>query len=254
MPLYGVREIEPLLEHAPVMVSLHTDECLLPNVEVLQVMYEIADRSMLDLLPRALHPTIPPTVTFVFWKATEGPLGAFTLAQVRIGSRAGVRPRGFLLLSYCESEPAAEALRSRWGYNCRPAAVRLKRSYDRISGSVVVADEQLLQATLIDPQAISGGDVQYVANMNLARVQREGGGAPRLVQVDPEFTFRKAERGRPKLERFQPNDAIADGLSAVYPISASYAICDITMPRIRYITDPDRPAMQGTETVEGASH
>lgn len=249
MPLYGVRDIEPLLVHAPAMASLETEELLLPSVEVLQVMYELADGPMLDLLPRALHPTIPPTVTFTFWKANDGPLGAFTLAQVRVGSRAGVRPRGFLLLCYCDAEPAAEALRSHWGYNCRPAAVRLKRSYDRISGSVAVADEQVLQVSLIDPQAISGGDVQYVANMNLARVPCEGGPAPRLVQVDPEFTFRKAERGRPHIDRFQPNDALAAGLAPVYPVSASYALCDITLPRIRYTTDPDRPAMQGTETV-----
>lgn len=249
MPLYGVRDIEPLLRHAPEMASLDTEELVLPGVEVLQVMYEIADGSMLELLPRALHPTIPPTATFTIWKASDGPLGAFALAQVRVGARAGVRPRGFLLLCYCDTEPAAEALRSRWGYNCRPAAVRLKHSYDRINGSVVVADEPVLQISLIDPQVISGADVQYVANMNLARVPREGGVSPRLVQVDPEFTFRKAERGRPRIDHFQPNDAVAEGLAPVYPVSASYTVCDITLPRVRYVTDPDRPAMQGTESV-----
>ncbi len=251
MPLYGVRDTETLLEYAPEMESLSTEPVELPRAEVLQVMFEIDDQWMQRLLPRALHPTIPPTATFVFWRCPESPAGPFNLAQVRVGCRAGVRPRGLPLASWCDSEQASTALRSRWGFNCRPGSVRLQRYYDRVEGSVGDGNRPVLQVSLVDPQAISGGDVQYTANMNLARVRRGGEVLPRLVQVDPEFTFRRAERGTPVVDRFE-RDTSTGGVVPVYPVSASYTVCDITMPRIRYIVDPDRPAMEATETIRHA--
>ena len=248
MPLYGVRDTETLLHYAPEMESLSTEPVELPRAEVLQVMFEIDDQWMQRLLPRALHPTIPPTATFVFWRVPESPWGAFNLAQVRVGCRAGVRPRGFPVASWCDSEQASAALGSRWGFNCRPGTVRLQRYYDRVEGSVSAGNRPVLQVALVDPQAISGGDVQYTANMNLARVRRESGLEPRLVQVDPEFTFHRADRGRPVVERFE-RDPGTGGVMPVDPVSASVTVCDITLPRIRYIVDPERPALQGTETV-----
>jgi hypothetical protein len=230
--------------------SLGAEPVELPHAEVLQVMFEIDDAPMLDLLPRALHPTIPPTVTFVFWRCADSPWGAFQMAQVRVGCRAGARPRGFPVAVWCDSESASEALRAGWGFDCRPGGVRLKRNYDRITGMVVVQDTTLLQVSLIDPQAISGGDVQYVANMNLANVRRAGEVQPRLVQVDCDYTFHRADRGRPAVERFERN-AATQGITPVYPVAATCTVCDITLPRIRYIVDPDRPAMGGTETVTG---
>ena len=264
MPLFGVRDVAPLLEQAAVMEGLGTAPETLPGVEVLHAMFEIDDRAMQELLPRALHPTIPPTVTFVFWRCPDGPLGPFTLAQVRAGCRAGVRPRGFLLASYCDAEPAARELRARWGFDCRPGIARLRRYYDRVVGAVEAAGRPILQVSLIDPQVISGADVQYVADMNLARVpsSERGDGSSglstqhsalstRLVQVDPEYTFRRAERGRPVVDLFVPEAWSAGGLVPVYPVSATFCVCDIALPRIRYIVDPDRPAMEGTEKVGG---
>lgn len=249
MPLFGVRDVTPLLADAPLMAGLDTPPETLPGVEVLHVMFETSSAVMLDLLPRALSPTIPPTVTFVFWRCREGPLGPFSLAQVRVGCRAGVRPRGFLLRAYCDAEPAAAALAARWGFACRPGTVRLRRFYDRIVGVVEVDGRPILQVALIDPQIIVGVEVQYTANMNLARVRDGQGERVRLVQVDPEYTLRRVDRGRPQLDLFVPEAWRAEGLEPVYPVSASMTVCDITLPRIRYIVDPDVPALQGTERV-----
>ncbi len=249
MPLFGVRDVTPLLKDAPLMEGLDTEPETLSGVEVLQVMFEIASDAMQDLLPRALNPTIPPTATFVFWRCPDGPLGPFTLAQVRVGCRAGVRPRGFLLQAYCEGEPAATALAARWGFACRPGTVRLRRYYDRIVGTVAADGRPILQISLIDPQVIVGVEIQYTANMNLARVRGAEGERVRLVQVDPEYTLRRTDRGRPQLDVFVPEAWHATGLTPVYPVSASAAVCDLTLPRIRYIVDPDVPALQGTEQV-----
>ncbi|MER3419406.1 MAG: hypothetical protein C4290_02270 [Chloroflexota bacterium] len=249
MPLFGLREITPLLREAPLMAGLDTEPETLSGVEVLQVMFEIASNTMLDLLPRALHPTIPPTATFVFWRCPDGPLGPFTLAQVRVGCRAGVRPRGFLLQAYCDGASAAAALAARWGFACRLGTVRLHRYYDRIVGSVEADGRPILQVTLIDPQVIVGVEIQYTANMNLARVRDAQGERVRLVQVDPEYTLQRTDRGRPQLDVFEPEAWHAVGLRPVYPVSASAAVCDLTLPRIRYLVDPDVPALQGTEQV-----
>ena len=246
MPLLGNRAIEPLLRDAATMPDTDTEPLELAGVSVLQLMFEIDSGAMLDLLPAALHPTIPPTVTFVVWQATDGPLGPFTLAQVRVGCRAGVRPRGFPVASYIAGEKAAEALRTRWGFNCQPGDVRLRRYHDRDTAIVTVGGRTVLSAELVDPQPISGADVQYTANMNLARLTRDGETRPWLVQVDPEFTFRRAERGRPHLISFDAAAWQAAEMRVVFPVSATLATCDMTLPALRYISDPDRPTLQGT--------
>jgi hypothetical protein len=253
MPLLGVRPVEPLLRDAATLTDTDVAPLLLPRVDVLQVMYEIESADVLDLLVPALHATIPSTVTFVFWHAADGPLGPFTLAQVRAGCRAGVRPRGLPLASYIDSEQASEALRSRWGFNCVPGGVRLRRYHDRATGTVEVGGREILKVQMIDPQPISGADVQYTANMNLARLTLDGETRPWLVQVDPEFTFHRAERGKPQLTSFDPAAWQAEGMRPVFPVSATVTSCDITLPALRYISDPERPALQGTVTLKSAS-
>ena len=67
---------------------------------------------------------------------------------------------------------------------------------------------------------------------------------------DPEYVFSKAERGRPAVVHLD-NDAFrADGyLRVTNPISASFAICDVKLPKLRYVCDPELPALQGTTKV-----
>src|SRR5207248_7972144 len=131
------------------------------------------DRDMGALLPKALHPTIPPVVMISVARYPDSPAGAFVLAQVRIGCRAGVRPRGFLLQAYSDSAAACDALASQWGHRCAAADIRLQQYHDRIEASVSRNGTAILRAALIDPEPVSGGDIQYVANMNLARLASE---------------------------------------------------------------------------------
>ena len=79
--------------------------------------------------------------------------------------------------------------------------------------------------------------------MHLARTPR----GLRLVQVDPTFAVERAERGRPHLVAF---DAAAWGdarIVPMHPVSASIAIADVTLPRLRYLCRPDVWAFEGTE-------
>ena len=88
--------------------------------------------------------------------------------------------------------------------------------------------------------------MQYVANKNLARPQ---GGGPLLVQVDPEYRFHRAERGRCELATFDRTAWSAEGVDPVYPIVASFTQCDTGFPAIRFVLDPDKTAIEGTRKI-----
>jgi hypothetical protein len=245
MPLLGTREVEPLLEGTAVMPGYGTEQWTLTGVNILQLVFEIRQDAMVSLLPPSLHPTIPPTLVVSVMRAPESPAGAFTLAEVRAGCRAGARPRGFLARCYTDSAEAASELGERWGYPAQVAEVGLKKGYDRVTASVAVDGVSVLEGALINPEPISGGDVQYLPNVNMARVRTADGVVPRLVQVDPDFTFHRADRGKPQLNAF---DAEAWGLGGAdpwWPVSASYTTADVTMPKIRFVMDAVKPAVQG---------
>src|SRR6185295_9921435 len=119
------------------------------------------------------------------------------------------------------------------------------RYHDRVTTTVREGDREILRASLIDPEPISGGDIQYVANMNLAKHD----GAPVLVQVDPDFRFHRAERGRPSIDVFDGDAWSAQGVDPVYPMIASFTECDTGFPAIRFVLDPNKPATTGTRKI-----
>jgi acetoacetate decarboxylase len=246
MVLSGTRDIASLLERAPVLDNLDTEAWEIDGVELLHLRYEIDDRDRESLLPRALHPTIPPTAIFTAARYPDSPVGPFLLAQVRVGCRSAALPRGFLLRAYTDSPAAADALARRWGFACDIAAVKIARYHDRIVATVTKDGAEILRASLVDPEPISGGDVQYVANMNLAR-QKDGD--PLLVQVDPEYRFHRAERGRCELATFDRAAWSAEGVDPVYPIIASFTQCDTGFPAIRFVLDPNKTAIEGTRKI-----
>jgi hypothetical protein len=246
MVLTGTRDIASLLERAPVLDNLDAEAWEIAGVELLHLRYEIDDRDRESLLPRALHPTIPPTAIFTAARYPDSPVGPFLLAQVRVGCRSAALPRGFLLRAYTDSPAAADALARRWGYTCDIADVKIARYHDRIVATVTKDGAEILRAALVDPEPISGGDVQYVANMNLAR---QNDGDPVLVQVDPEYRFHRAERGRCELATFDRAAWSAEGVDPVYPIVASFTQCDTGFPAIRYVLDPNKTAIEGTRKI-----
>src|SRR4051794_31454757 len=198
MPIVGSLDVSPLTAGAATIGAFATEPLVLERTRLLQVMYEIDAGGMADVIPPALHPTVPPTITVTFWQVAAGPLGAFALAQVRIGCRAGVRPRGYAIATFIDEPVAADRLAAGWGYQCTIADVALKTYHDRVVGSVELDGRRRLEASLADPEPISGADVFLAATMQLARTPL----GVKLVQVDPELTFHKADRGHPSIETF----------------------------------------------------
>jgi hypothetical protein len=246
MVLIGTKDISALLDGAPTMPDFDAEAWAIEGVELLQVTYEVDDGDRESLVPLALHPTIPPAAYFSVARYPDSPVGPFMLAQVRVACRAAALPRGFLLRAYTDSSAARDTLGQRWGYACTEGDVRLQRYHDRIIGSVHATDgREILRIALVDPEPINGGDVQYVANMNLAK----GSDGPALVQVDPGYTFHRAERGRPQVDVFERDAWAAEGVDPVYPMNATFTLVDTGFPAIRYVLDPAKPAVAGTRKV-----
>ena len=249
MPLLGTRDLSDLALAAPVVSFAESDRWELPGAQILQLMYEIDDDAMTSLIPRALHPTIPPTLVFTVTKVPESPVGAFVLAEVRVGCRSGARPRGFLARGYCDSSAAIEALGERWGYPLRRADCVIEKRYDRIHAAVSTAAGVVLDLTLLNPEPVSGNDLQYLSNLNVAKVVRDGVEVLRLVQVDPDYVFRSADRGKPQLDAFDAAAWLLAGARVNYPVSASYAVADVNMPSLRYLVNPAKLPLEALETV-----
>lgn len=248
MPLVGTR---PLSDFAsgPLLQPPAEEPWRLLGVQILQVMYEIDQSGMTSLLPPALHPTIPPTLVVTAWRVPESPAGPFALVEAKVGCRSGARPRALSVRAFCDSAEAREALTARWGYPLAPADIGFVRRYDRCWVTVAEAGSLALEAHLVDPLAISGGDIQYLATLNAARVEREGRVVPRLVQVDPEYQFHGAERGVPELLVFEGEAFGLAGAEPYWPVSASYAVADVAMPELRYLVDPAKPPLAAVERI-----
>lgn len=249
MPLVGTRDITRLAAGTALVERLDTEPWPLPQAEVFQALYELDEANLLSLLPRALHPTIPPMISFVFHKAVESSVGPFTLAEARVGCRSGARPRAFVARAFCDSIAAIELLRAHWGYPVEQAEVSLRHHYDRVFATVAKDGRTILDVALGDPEAIGQGDIQYIANMNLARIRKDGGEVVRLLQVDADYAVHRAERGRPLLETFDAAAWGVDGARPDWPISATWAVADVTLPKLRYMVDPEKPPLEALETI-----
>lgn len=247
MPLFGKQDVQAAVARAPLMTGFDTDAWELKNAEILQLSFEVVEEPAEWLIPPALHPSIPPYATLSVTRFPESPVGAFALAQVRLVVRAGIRPRGYLLGAYTDSDRAAPELRARWGFPVALGTITLQVRHDRVIGQVVRDGQTILAMELENPEQISGADVTYIDNLHLARVSEGGQETPVIVQVDPEYVFHSAQRGRPHLKTLQTEAWGGDGrLRCTDPITATFARCDTDLPKLRFVLDPSVPALQGS--------
>ncbi len=247
MPRSGRMNVEAFAaQNAREILGYKTEAWTLQGAQILNLHYEIDNDTIDDLLPVTMRPSIPAWAVFHVTHYPNSPVGPFDIAEVRIGSRAGVRPRGFVLRSYVDNEVAARELAQRWGYPTVSGQVYLRVFHDRIVARVTTsAGKNALDMEMIDREPISGTDIQFNSSMHLARNQEEGKLV--IVQVDPQWIFQKAERGRPHIISLDSQSwGVGDILRAEYPISATYTICDVTLSKIRYICDPHKDAFEGT--------
>jgi hypothetical protein len=248
MPTFGALELPAVAARLPALRDLDTEPWSLPGAEILQLAFEVP-RDTQALLPKAMHPSIPPYATIQVTRYPESPVGPFVLAQLRLMGRAGAHPRGLVLGAVASTADAARELAARWGLPAVTGTVALKRRHDRVSATVACDGATILDCALVDPMPISGGDVQYIHSITLARAPLDGVTAPRLLQVDPRYTFHRAERGRPEVRLLVPEAWQAGPLRVQTPISATVCTCDTDVPRLRFVMDPEVPVIRGTRRI-----
>lgn len=239
MPHSGTLDVQAAAARAPRLRGFDTEAWELPGADILHLTFEVVEDPAVSLLPPALHPSIPPYAALWLSRYPQSPIGPFALAQVRLVARAGVRPRGYLLGAYTDSERAAAELQARWGFCVALGAVALDARHDRIIGRVQRQGETILEMELENPEQISGSDVTYSDGLNLARATVDGQERPILIQVDPEYVFLNAQRGRPRLIAFHGAAWGADDkLRCTTPIAAVFTRCDTDFPKLRFALDP----------------
>jgi hypothetical protein len=243
--LVGTADPQARAATAPHLEDLATEALTLANAGVLQVICEIDSEGMCEMLPPALHPTLPPAVNWLVYDCPETPWGAMRLAQTRLECRSGTRPRAYQLSSVCDNDRAAAALAERWGYSIVPGEIDFRRRYDDVRCSVCVEGREVLEIGLRNPQPLGVGDIQFVAGMHPVGTER----GFRLLQCDPEYRENEAQRGLPIVDGFEPDAWGDDEIELVYPVSAAYSSADITLPKLRFLCRPGEMAFTGTETI-----
>ena len=248
-PRFGTLDLAKFAKSVSTIDGYKTEPLTLKGTQILELHMEIDDDPATVLLPATMHPAIPQYAIFNVLHAPNSEWGPFTIAEVRIAGRTGVRPRGFVLRSYIDNDDAAKALSARWGFPVAKGDVNLRVSHDRIVGRVKLGGKTVYEIEEQDRDSIGGNDIQYIASMHLARNKQDDQLV--LVQVDPEYVFAKAERGRPRVVALDPDafGATASSLNVMNPIMACFTTADITLPKIRYICNPELSAMQGTTKV-----
>lgn len=249
MPLYGTRDITQAPAALPTLAHLDTEAWTLPKAEMLQLLIEVPRASTDGLLPKAMHPALPSYVIAAVTRYPESPVGPFNLAVLRLGSRAGAHPRGFLLGAIASTAAAAKELRGRWGFPVEAGEVKFTRRHDRVSGVAAKAGKVVLDCALVDPQPMAGSDVQYINWVTAANAPIDGTVAPMLIQVDPKYTFYKAERGKPQVAAFDAAAWNAGNIVLADPIVGTCCTVDTDLPRIRFVMDPLKPVFQGTRRI-----
>jgi hypothetical protein len=225
------------------MDSLDGESVRFDDVEVLQAAFETSYAHRQATLPPGLHPTTPPLLVLLAWNVSDSPWGPFAMVQARVSCRSGVRPRGFVTGGVTDNPDAARALTSRFGLPLHQGEITLARCYDRSELTVSRDGKTVLHLVGLDPDPLNPTDVQFSVTTTLATTPR----GLRLIQVEPEYELRRVERLRPRLVTF---DAPAWGerlLEPRQPVSATVAVGDVTIPRLRYVSRPDVTAFEGTE-------
>ncbi len=249
MPLIGTLDTAAALASAPHVRSLATAAWELPDVTMVQVNWECLHEPALLLTPPALHPSIPPYVAAFAMKVPDSPVGPFTLAQMRLVVRAGIRPRGYCLGAVCDSDAATEALREGWGYPVRTGDVRLGVRHDRIFCTASLDGAEVMEIAVGDPEPIAGADLLAFDNLHLVRLGDAGDGA--IVQVNPEYAIHGADRGRPVLRLPDPGAlGMAGGIRLTMAMTGFSFRADTTLPPVRFLMDPNVLAVQSTRKVD----
>jgi len=114
--LAGTADLAALSRRAPKLAGFEGEALTLSGVELFQATWELGGLAPEAPFPPALAPTLPVLAVLSIRRGDSGPLGPFSVAELRLSCRSGVRPRQLLVASFAEGDAAragqAERVRS----------------------------------------------------------------------------------------------------------------------------------------------
>jgi Acetoacetate decarboxylase (ADC) len=248
MPRYGAMDVAPVLPELPDVTDLAGPSWEMPDAQFLQINWEVADEDALGLTPPSLHPSIPPFASFFASHVPESPVGAFSLVQVRLVVRAGIRPRGLCLGAVCDSPAAVQALRDHWGYPVQLGDVDVAHRHDQVRFTAALDGRTVVDLAVHTADVINGSDLMTFDNLHLVRLA--GDERATLVQVDPEYTIHQADRGRPAVSLPDPQAlGMRGALRLATPIIGFTFRADTDLVPVRFTIDGVEPAIRSTKRV-----
>ncbi len=138
MPLFGQLDTAEHLSRAPAVTNLFTEAeaFSVDNVDILAFTYEIDIERGFAVTPRALHPSIPSYCQIVLRRHRDSPLGAFTVAELRVNTRASTHYLAYCVGAFTDSDRALRFFRDRYGAPMQRADVTLDTRYYGVVGNV----------------------------------------------------------------------------------------------------------------------
>ena len=248
MPRSGTLDVAANLAAAPALASLSAPTWEMTDAQFLQINWEVDDATALALTPPSLHPSIPPFASFFGARFRDTPVGDFSLVQVRLVVRAGIRPRALCLGAVCDSAAAVEALRTNWGYPVGLGDVEFATRHDQVRFTAALDGRDVVDVAVHTADVINGSDLMTFDNLHLVRFGDDGEG--KLVQIDPEYTIHQADRGRPYVNLPDPQALGMDGnLRLTAPIIGFTFRADSDLVPVRFMIDANQPAISSTKRV-----
>ena len=104
----------------------------------------------------------------------------------------------------------------------------------------------VLDVELTDPVLFNGSAIRYPADLHLAHTPR----GLRLIQADAGYEFEKIERGSAVVNRFDAAAWDSGALTPTWPVVATLAKVRSTLHGVRFLSDPDLQASEGTEDLK----
>jgi len=246
MPVFGT--LKPAAKGLTPVKALAVDRIESETTDTLTFTFEVLADAAIAALPPSYHPPFPPYCTLAVRRHADGPYGGFTVAELRLHARAGSHYVGYCLGAFCDSAEATAWLANAYGAPVEQADVRFAKRHYGYEASVTKDGRTILKGILKMPGFISGADVLYVQNHNLALVD----GAPTVVAEEFEYAIREARRGEADFAALDIAAFGAPSLTISNHLPATWTSGAWTYMPVRFLMDPTKPAMAGTRKVGAA--
>jgi hypothetical protein len=244
MPIFG--GYKPTADGLTEIRQLERDRTDIEAAQTATFTFEVLSEAAIAALPAALHPPFPTYCSLVVRRHGDSPFGPFTTAELRLHARATNHYVGYSLGGFTDSEAACVWLREAYGAPIQVAeTVSLAKRHYGFEAKVVTGARTALEAIMETPGYISGADVLYVQNSNLAKLD----GAPALIAEEFEYAIKEARRGTARLTRLDLAAFGAPTLTVSNVLPATWTTGTWSYQPVRFTIDPNRPAAAGTRKI-----